>query len=123
MISITYQIYSKMFIKGKNFLPSFQSIDNNQLEIDIEIEELLQKLVIEKNINIKDVEINEFLKLFKKNFYNDANSFIENGINYYFSHPEVLLTLQEGKTTLFPNHRALPDIDYDILIPVLNEDF
>jgi hypothetical protein len=111
-----------MFIKGKNLLPSFKAIDTSNFEVETKFEELLQKFVNQESINIDEIDINEFLKLFKKNFYNEANNFIENAINYYFSHPEVLLRIQEGNATLFPNFKALPDIDYDLLIPVVNRD-
>ena len=121
MDSITFKIYSKMFPGTGGTLPAFACIETSGVLVKKDTESLLNNLIAKQAIDIEKIEINAFLKLFKKMSYTIANKFISDAINYYFSHPQVLTTIQDGKSTLFPNYRSLPDIDYDLLIPVFEK--
>lgn len=110
-----------MFPETEGSLPAFASIDCSKLAIDQEIESILEHLITEQEIDLDEIEINVFLKRFKKVSYTIANEFITGAINFYFSHPQVLASIQNGRTTIFPNYRTLPDIDYDLLIPVIEK--
>ena len=122
MDSTTFKIYRKMFVKGADKLPAFDSIDTSSLVLNPQAESALNELIAEQGIDLQEIEINELLKRFKKVAFAVANQFIADAISFYFSHPQVLASLQQGRTTLFPNSRTLPDIDYDLLIPVMEKD-
>ena len=122
MDSTTFKIYRKMFVKGSDKLPAFDSIDTSNLIINLQVESMLNELISEQGIDLQEIEINELLKQFKKIDFAVTNQFIADAIIFYFSHPQVLTVLQEGRKTLFPNSRTLPEIDYDLLIPVMQKD-
>lgn len=122
MNSITAKVYSKMFPQNMNDFPSFESIDTSDLFVKKEIEDCLINFVIDSAIDLDRIEINDFLKRFKRLCHIFANEFIDDAIRFYFSHPQVLSVIQNGRTTLFPHSRVLPDIDYDLLIPVFEKE-
>lgn len=122
MDSTTVKIYSKMFVRGSDRLPAFDAIDISSLTINPLAESALNELISDQGIDLQEIEINEFLKRFKSITFPVANQFIEDAILFYFSHPQVLASLQQGRTTLFPNHQMLPEINYDLLIPVIELD-
>ncbi|MFC3852774.1 hypothetical protein ACFOSD_08005 [Salinispirillum marinum] len=119
MSNYTFKIYKKMFPGNNYVLPSIDELDIDGDTISYEYEDILSAFVSEYSLDVDEIEINEFLKLFKKNYYTQANGFISDAIDFYFSHPQVISVLQQGRVTLFPNYRALPEIDYDLLIPVM----
>lgn len=121
MDSFSFSIYLKMF-PGKKQLPSISDINNSAFFIDTDIENMLSKYILDNGFDLNDVEINNFLKGLKRFNYNLANQFINGAVDYYFSHPEVLSYLQGDRVPLFPNYRSLPEIDYDLLIPVIELD-
>jgi len=109
-----------MFSAENSLLPSFKSLDHTKLMVSKDIDAFIAYFINENCIDLEEVEINDFLKLIKKSNPLLINKFIVDGINYYFSHPSVLATIQDGNSTLFPNYRSINDIDYDLLIPVLD---
>jgi len=121
MDSLTFNIYDRMFPHGNSTMPSFKCIDTSGLVVKQQVEYILNDLIVQQSINMDQIEINVFLKLFKKFSYDIANEFIADAINFYFSHPQVLSVIQNGRTQLFPNQRTLPEIDYDLLIPVFEK--
>jgi hypothetical protein len=123
MINITFKIYEKMFPESNGILPAFVNINHSELIIDYEVESILGSLIVDEGIDLENIEINTFLKCFKKASYVIANDFITKAINFYFSHPHVLENIQNGRVTIFPNYRSLPDIDYDLLIPVIEKSY
>ncbi len=110
-----------MFNRDSIMMPSFSNIESSGLVVKQEVELVLIDLISEQNIDLDLIDINTFLKLFKKYSYRIANKFISDAISFYFSHPQVLAGIQEGRITLFPNSRTLPDIDYNLLIPVFEK--
>ena len=62
---------------------------------------------------------NVILKALKAQAPDLIDRFIQQGVIAYFSDPTVVRTLTGKPTPLFPNHNQLPDIDYDLLEPVL----
>lgn len=116
------KIYCKMFPETRGDLPAFSNIDTTGLLEKFDATQVINNLIADQKIDLDDIEINAFLKLFKKESYEIANGFIEVAISFYFSHPQVLSMLQGGRITLFPHYRAMPEINYDLLIPVVEMD-
>lgn len=112
-----------MFPLNDGNLPAFEELDTSDLIQNQAIEDLLNKLVIGRKIDLETIEINAFLTILKKEYYKIANDFITATIGYYFSHPQVLIKIQDGRKTLFPNPRVLPDINFDLLIPVMEKEY
>jgi hypothetical protein len=123
MNSLTWKLYSKMFVQTDGKMPAFDKLDNTSLIVNPIVDTILETLLSEHKIDLEQIEINALLKIFKKTTPSIANQFSADAISYYFSHPQVLAALQGGRTTLFPNYRTLPDIDYDLLIPVFEKDY
>lgn len=64
-------------------------------------------------------DVNDVLKAIRRENPEVMNRFIVRSLEVYFSAPQVVSVLRNGATTLFPNQRILPDIDFDLLIPVV----
>lgn len=62
---------------------------------------------------------NETLKLLKAKAPELVDRFVERAIVAYFSDPAVSRALTGKASPLFPNHTVMPDIDFDLLEPVL----
>ncbi|CAP56947.1 hypothetical protein GDI3004 [Gluconacetobacter diazotrophicus PA1 5] len=62
---------------------------------------------------------NGCLKMLKARAPDVVDLFIEQAIMAYFSDPIVSHVLTGKATPLFPHHVVMPDIDYDLLEPVL----
>jgi len=62
---------------------------------------------------------NDVIKALKARAADLADLFVEQAILAYFSDPAVSVALTGKPTPLFPNHTVMPDIDYDLLEPVL----
>ncbi|SBS40443.1 hypothetical protein MSP8887_04388 [Marinomonas spartinae] len=118
MDSFSFSICLKMF-PGKEKLPSFSAIDNLNFFFDADVENMISEYILDNAVDLNNIEINEFLKRLKKFNYILTNRLINDAIDYYFSHPAVLSSLQGDRVPLFPNYRSLPEINYDLLIPVI----
>ncbi len=59
------------------------------------------------------------LKILKARAPDLVDRFVEQAVVAYFSDPAVAYALTGKPTPLFPNHTVMPDIDYDLLAPVL----
>ena len=116
------KVYSLMFATNSSILPNFQTLDHANLILDTEIENKLSQFFSTMNIDINTIEINDCLKQFRLTFPDEANTLINYALEYYFSHPQVLASIQNGREALYPNHRPLHDIDYDLLIPVIEKE-
>ena len=66
-------------------------------------------------------DINEILKNLRKENPAILRAFTETALKAYFSNPLVLAPLQNGHVVLFPNAKVLDEIDYDLLIPVIEK--
>ncbi len=65
-------------------------------------------------------DINDKLKALRKLATAPTQSFTMAALEAYFTNPSVISALRgDGPTELFPHSRSLPDIDYDLLEPVL----
>jgi hypothetical protein len=64
---------------------------------------------------------NGALKALKATAPDLVDLFIEQAIVTYFSDPAVAHALTGKPTPLFPNHTVMPDIDYELLEPVLGQ--
>lgn len=122
MISNKETLLNKMFPGGKK-LPPFSDLKGaNFIEKFSELDELLDKFVTDEGDNLEILNINDVIRGLKKNNSNLVLNFVQGALDFYFSHPKVLGIIQEGRETLFPNRRSLPDIDFDLLIPVFERD-
>lgn len=65
------------------------------------------------------LDINTVLKALRRAAPKPMQAFTETALEQYFSAPLVIRALRGGPETLFPHARSLPDIDYDLLAPVL----
>ena len=68
---------------------------------------------------LPDDDVNDTLKALRRIDPEATQVFVDAALEAYFSAPEIGRTLRGGLETLFPNARALPDIDTDLLLPVL----
>ena len=66
-------------------------------------------------------DVNLVLKKLKSDNFDATQSFIQKALEVYFTHPDVLGALRDGKITLYPHVRVLNDIDYDLLEPVMTK--
>ena len=66
-------------------------------------------------------DVNEVLKLMSKHDPALVKNFMAEAIKVYFSHPSVVSVFRDGEQTLFPSGAVLPEIDFDLLEPVLNK--
>ncbi len=64
-------------------------------------------------------EPNGVLNALKARALDLIDGFVEQAVISYFSDPAVFRALTGKPTPLFPNHTVMPDIDYDLLEPVL----
>ncbi|MFT9014138.1 MAG: hypothetical protein ABF990_00170 [Acetobacter sp.] len=64
-------------------------------------------------------DLNGFLKDLRGRAAELTDLFMTHAIMAYFSDPRVSRALTAKPTPLFPHYTALPDIDYDLLAPVL----
>ena len=64
-------------------------------------------------------DVNAVLRALRQSHPEAAQAFIDAALTCYFTAPEVVRPLRQGPDTLFPHARALPDIDYTLLEPVL----
>ena len=111
------RVLEQMFPVGMKTLPSFASLTDVDLGwIDAFCEQFPE---FDAQIsNDASLDINEHLSTLKKLDNLASKKLIEESLRCYFSHPDVASKLNDGHRTLFPNYRTLPDIDYDLLIPV-----
>lgn len=120
MASELIKLYSLMFPGGERLLP-FSSLN---IELDNELNEMASALTEMLNnlpSELEELEINYALSLLKKENKSFVDDVINKGLELYFTHPQVLKKIQHGKATLFPNARVLPDINFDLLIPVVEK--
>jgi hypothetical protein len=62
---------------------------------------------------------NTALKILKARAPDLVDRFVEQAVTAYFCDPAVAHALTGKSTPLFPNHTVMPDIDYDLVEPVL----
>jgi hypothetical protein len=62
---------------------------------------------------------NDVLKALKVYAPHLIDRFVEQAVIAYFSDPAVFHALTGKRTPLFPQHTVMPDMDYDLLEPVL----
>lgn len=75
----------------------------------------VNKIIISLEFDESD-QINGFIK--KAKSQNDSmviNEFINDCIEYYFGHSDVIMSLTKKHSPLFPNETVLNDIDFDLL--------
>jgi len=80
-------------------------------------------LGIWEKIDISDCpsDINETLKELRKINSTLLREFTEISLQAYFSNPLVVAPLQNGHAVLFPHAKVLDEMDYDLLIPVIEK--
>lgn len=64
-------------------------------------------------------DVNIPLKALRKAAPEAAQAFTLAALDRYLSAPQVVRTLRGGPAVLFPHPRALPEIDYELLLPVM----
>ena len=82
------------------------------------LENLLQKALANKNIDT--IPINDLIKEIQRNNKLLLDHVLSSLLEAYFSCETTLKVLRPDAVTLFPNHRSLHEIDYDLLANVLN---
>jgi hypothetical protein len=70
-------------------------------------------------LDIAGDDPNAILKTLKAQVPDLIDRFIEQAVIAYFSDPAISHALTGKPTPLFPNNTVMPDIDYDLLEPVL----
>lgn len=99
-------------------LPAFSALAPEDFLESEELEAVLKAYCETENIDLQNVEVNFFLKGVRKQNSQLVNQFVADLMDFYFTHPDVLAFLQAGRKTLFPNQRTLPEIDFDLVMPV-----
>jgi hypothetical protein len=101
-------------------LPPFSALGRAALEkLDTEARALVPYLRDHAETLAPVVEVNDVLVALRKLAYQPVQDFIFAALNTYFAAPAVVSVLRGGSVFLFPNARVLPDIDYNLLEPVL----
>ena len=70
-----------------------------------------------------DPEMLEINALVKRMRHADSallNAFLTKVLEIYFSHETVIKALRPESVTLFPHYRPLEDIDFELLVPVMD---
>lgn len=101
-------------------LPSFSALGPEAL-VDLEgkIIALMPYLRNLADMSDPPSEVNDTLKTLRKLAPDLTKDFLLAGLNIYFAAPAVVEALRGGPAALFPHARALPEIDFDLLHPVL----
>lgn len=116
------ELFDKMIPSDvEKSLPNFSSILSLE---DISISQSyineLQLLLEQKNgLNEVD-DINFLLTWLRKQNYSAVRELEKKLIEAYFSNPVVIEKLTGGESTLFPHQKILPEIDFELLEPVLH---
>ncbi len=66
-----------------------------------------------------DAEFNVVLKAMRRAAPDEMAAFTIAALEAYYAAPPVVEALRPGPAVLFPHARSLPEIDYDLLEPVL----
>jgi hypothetical protein len=82
----------------------------------------LQLLLEQKHDLPQEEDITVLLKWLRKQNYAATKNLELKVLEAYFSHPEVIRKLYNGKSTLFPHQRFLPEIEVELLEPVMHLD-
>ena len=82
----------------------------------------LQALLEHEDLPIKGSNIEGILKWLRKKNYSLVKDFEIKLLETYFSNPIIIEKLTGGSSTLFPHQKSLPEIDFELLEPVLNLD-
>lgn len=82
------------------------------------LESLLQETLANKSFD--KIPINDLIKIIKYDNKNLLDHILSSLLEAYFSCENTLKVLRPDAVTLFPNHRSLHEIDYDLLANVLN---
>ena len=82
----------------------------------------LQFLLKQKGDLLQEEDVNVLLKWLRKQNYAAIKDLELKVLEAYFSHPEVIRKLSNGASTLFPHQRFLPEIDFELLEPVMHLD-
>lgn len=115
-----HTLLNKMFPgEPSSGLPSFSALDlNSEQEFSPSSVNLLLPVLGRSE---DEADVNDILKELKSLDFEQAQLFISQALDFYFTHPKVLAVLQKGHTPLYPHVRNLGDIDYDLLAPVLEK--
>jgi hypothetical protein len=100
-------------------LPAFSDLGEIASSIFVEVGYLDLELALETCSPEK--EVNDILKFLRNNDFDLVQSFVGKALDVYFTHPIVVGALNQDGITLFPNHRILEDIDYDLLEQVVEQ--
>lgn len=64
-------------------------------------------------------DVNLVVRTMKKVCPTEMNALINASIFEYFCCEQIVRVLRQGEAKIFPNSRTLPDIDFDLLEPVI----
>ena len=102
-------------------LPSFKALGAEAFaRLDAEAKALTPHLIDHAAALAQLSDINDTLKALRKLAPEHAQAFTLAALESYFSSPVVISALRGGAAVLFPHARSLPDIDYELLEPVLD---
>ena len=116
------QLLDSLFPKSaEQGMPCFSELDAAS-DISVEMVNGITKLLTDVMLGI-DAEVLEINALVKS--MHRANSilldaFLTKVLEIYFSHETVIKVLRPGAVTLFPHYRQLEDIDFELLVPVMD---
>jgi hypothetical protein len=82
------------------------------------LENLLQEALANKNFD--KMPINDIIKEIQRDNKILLDHVLSSLLEAYFSCESTIKVLRPDAVTLFPNHRSLHEIDYDLLANVLN---
>ncbi|MEJ2744020.1 MAG: hypothetical protein P8176_16500 [Gammaproteobacteria bacterium] len=104
-------------------MPGFNELfEQIELWLDGYEIEALDQLLSLCNSEGDAADVNELIKRMRRENPDLINRFLIQAIEVYFSNSKVISILKNGETTLFPHQKLLPNIDFDLLIPVLELD-
>lgn len=102
-------------------LPSFNSLGRDAFDALLNEAEALMPYVQNHAEDFNpSMDVKASLSVLRKVAPQTTHAFIISALEVYFSSPLVISRLREGPAVLFPHARSLPDIDYELLEPVVD---
>lgn len=101
-------------------LPPFaQACPKFEASLSDSVREPLATAIVAHQAALAEEDLNVGLKQIKSDVPEAWQSFALAALEAYFSAPAVIRGVRGGPDVLFPHVRVLPEIDYDLLAPVM----
>ena len=117
-------LLDRMFPGTKDgIFPVFSDLDLDlsSLFVDDALEQIATLLNTQPQDVLNADDVNTLLKALRRDIPDTIHDFTLKTLEAYFSAPIIVRAVREGPEVLFPHSRALEDIDYCLLEPVMEK--